>query len=198
MEDLGRVEEVVHDLRLILIDARHGFQTAEALEVLKDLAADVNRPAVRCVVHGAGVGMGLVHHVDRGLGVEILTDEILADNGDDHAGGADVLLHACVDHAVIADVAGLGEEHGRLVGDQRLALGVREGLPRRAVDGLVFADIDIVRVLVNGKVGAVGNVGIVSVLGGRGDVDLAVLLGLGNGLLGPCTGLDVDGLAVFQ
>ena len=39
---------------------------------------------------------------------------------------------------------------------------------------------------------------IVLVLGGSGDDDLAVLLGLGNGLLGPCAGFDVDGLAVLH
>ena len=50
--------------------------------------------------------MGVIAHVDGHLGIEILADEVLADDGDDHTGRADVLLHARIDHAVIADVAG--------------------------------------------------------------------------------------------
>ena len=57
---------------------------------------------------------------------------------------------------------------------------------------------DLMGILGNVKIGAVGNVAVVLVLGGSGDDDLAVLLSLGNGLLGPCAGLDVDGLAVLH
>ena len=79
-----------------------------------------------------------------------------------------------------------------------MTLGVGELLPGHTVDGLILADVDIVGILGNVKIGAVGNVAVVLVLGGSGDDDLAVLLSLGNGLLGPCAGLDVDGLAVLH
>ena len=69
---------------------------------------------------------------------------------------------------------------------------------KRQVDGLVLADVDIVGILGDVEVGAIGDVAVVLVLGGSGDDDLAVLLSLGNGLLGPCAGLDVDGLAVLH
>ena len=198
MEHLGGIQEVIDDLGLLDIALVHLLETADALEVLEHLAAAVNRPAVRGVVHGIVLGVGVVAHVDGHLGIEILADEVLADDGDDHTGRADVLLHARIDHAVIADVAGLGEEHGALVGDKDVTLGVGELLPGHTVDGLILADVDIVGILGNVKIGAVGDVAVVLVLGGSGDDDLAVLLGLGNGLLGPCAGLDVDGLAVLH
>ena len=197
LEHLGRIEEVIEDLGLFDVALLHRAEAADLLEVLEDLAADVDRPAVRRVVHGAGVGVGLILQIDGQVG-QIVADEILADDDDDHAGGADVLLHAGVDHAVIADVAGLGEEHGRLVGHEDVTLGVGQSVPRHAVDRLIFADVDIVRVLGDVEVGAVGDVGIVLVLRGGGDDDLADLLRLGNGLLRPCAGLNVDGLAVFH
>ena len=142
--------------------------------------------------------MGLVHHVDRRLGIEVLADQILADDGDDHTGGADVLLDTGIDHAVVRNIARLRQEHRGLVRDQGLALRVRQLLPRRAVDSLVLADIDIIRILFDRQIGAVGNVSIVAVLGGSGDIDLAVFLRLGNGLLGPCAGFDIDRLAILH
>ena len=130
--------------------------------------------------------------------LQILADQILADDDHAHAGGAHVLLHAGVDETVVSHVAGLGEEHGALVGDQDVPLGVGELLVGQAVDGLVLADIDVVGILGNVQVGAVGDIAEVAVLGAGGDDDFAVLLGLGDGLLGPGTGLDIDGLAVLH
>ena len=175
----------------------HLFQTADGLQILEDLAAAVDRPAVRGIVHGACTCMGAVLQVDGKI-LQIVTDEVFADDADHHARRTDVLLHARVDHAVVGHVAGLGQEHGRLVGDQRMTLGVGQLFPRHAVDGFVLADVDIVGVFRNVQIGAVGNVGVVLVLGGRGDDDLADLLRLGDCLLGPCAGLNVDSLAVLH
>ena len=141
--------------------------------------------------------MGAVLEVDGQI-LQIVADEILADDADDHAGGADVLLHARIDHAIIGNVAGLGEEHRRLVGNKDVSLGVGELLPGNAMDGLVLADIDIVGIFGDVEIGAVGNVCIVLILGGCGNDDLADLLRLGNGLLRPCAGLHIDGLAVLH
>ena len=176
----------------------HLLQAADALEILEHLAAAVDRPAVGGVVHGAVVGMGLVAHVDGHLGVDVLADQILADDDHHHAGGAHVLLHAGVDHAVVGHVAGLAQEHGGLVGHQDVALGVGQLVPGHAVDGLVLADVHIVGILGDVQIGAVGDIAVILILGGGGYDDLAVLLSLGNGLLGPCAGLDVDGLAVLH
>ena len=175
----------------------HFLETTDGLQVLEDLAAAVDRPAVRGVVHGACARVRAVLQVDGQIR-QIVADEVLTDDADDHAGRADVLLHACVDHAVVRDVAGLGQEHGGLVGDEDVALGVGQLVPRDAVDGLVLADVDVVGILGDLEVGAVGHVGVVLVLAGRGDDDLADLLRFLDGLLGPCAGLDVDGLAVLH
>jgi len=175
----------------------HFLKTADGLEVLEHLAAAVDGPAVRGVVHGAVVGVRAVLQIDGQTG-EILADEILADDGHDHAGRADVLLHAGVDHAVVGHVAGLGEEHGGLVGHQHVALGVRQLRPGDAVDRLVLADIDVVGIVGDVEIGAVGDIGVVLVLGGGGDDHVSDLLGLGNGLLRPGAGLHIDGLAVLH
>ena len=79
-----------------------------------------------------------------------------------------------------------------------MALRVRKLVPCDTVDGLVLADVDVVGVCGDVQVGAIGYVGVVLVLGGGGHYDLTDLLGLGDGLLGPGSGLDVDGLAVLH
>ena len=198
VEHLGGIQEVIDDLGLGDVALVHLLETADALEILEDLAAAVDRPAVGGIVHGAVLGVGVIAHIDRHLGIEVFADEVLADDDDDHAGRADVLLHARVDHVVVADVAGLGEEHGALVGDEDVALGVGQLLPGHTVDGLVLADVDVVGVVGNVEIGAVGNVAVVLILGGSGNDDLAVLLGFLDGLAGPCAGVDVDGLAVLH
>ena len=58
------------------------------------------------------------------------------------------------------------------------------------MDGLVLADVDIVRIVGDVQIGAIGNVGVVLIGRGGNDLDFADLLGFGNGLLGPSTGLD--------
>ena len=50
-----------------------------------------------------------------------------------------------------------------------MTLGVGELLPGHTVDGLVLADVDIVGILGNVEIRAVGNVAVVLVLGGSGD-----------------------------
>ena len=127
-----------------------------------------------------------------------IADKILAHDTDYHAGGADVLLYAAVDHAVIGHVAGLGEEHGGLVGYQNLALGVGQLLPGHAVDGLVFADIDVIGVIGDIQIAAIGYIGVVPVLAGGHYMHIAVLLGFVDGFFAPCTGLDIAGYAVLH
>ena len=50
--------EVIDDLGLLDVALMHDLETADALEVLEHLAAAVNRPAVRGVVHGVVLGVG--------------------------------------------------------------------------------------------------------------------------------------------
>ena len=198
LEQLGGIQEVIDDLGLGDVALFHFLQTADAQQILEHLAAAVDGPAVGGVVHAVVVGMGLILHVNGGLGIQVVPDQILPDDDHGHAGGAHVLLHAGPDQTVVGHVAGPGQEHGGLVGHQHVALGVGQLVPGGAVDGLVLADIDVVGVLGNVQVGAVGDVGEVLVGGGGNHLHLAVLLGLGNGLLGPCAGLHIAGLAVLH
>ena len=79
-----------------------------------------------------------------------------------------------------------------------MALGIGQLVPRHAVDRLVLADVDVVGVLGDVQIGAIGDVAVILILGGGSHDDLAVLLGLGNGLLGPRARLDIHGLAVLH
>ena len=200
LEELGLIEEIIQDLGLVLVHLGHGLKTADALQILEDLTAYVDGPAVGGVVEGVVGGMSLIAHVGGHPGGKLrgIADEILTHDDDYHARGADVLLNAAVDHAVIGYVAGLGEEHGALVGNKDLALGVGELLIGGAVDGLILADIDVIGVLADGQIGAIGDIAVVAVLAGCDKVDLAVLLRLGIGLLGPVAGDDVIGNAVLH
>ncbi len=66
------------------------------------------------------------------------------------------------------------------------------------MDGLVFADVHIVRILRNVQITAVGDVAEITVLAGGNHVDFAVLFGFGNGFLGPSASLHVAGHAVLH
>ena len=197
-EELALVQEVVEDLRLLLVPGVHGLQAALVQQVPEHLAAAVDGPAVGGVVHGAVVGVGLVAQIGGDALGKVVPDQILPDDDHRHAGGTHVLLHARPDQAVLAHVAGTGEEHGGLVGDQGGALGVGELKVGGAVDGLVLADIDIVGVVRDVQVGAFRHVGEVLVGGGGDNLHLAVLLGLADGLLGPGAGLHIAAHAVFH
>ena len=54
-------------------------------------------------IHGAVVGLGLPLEHGGGSG-QAVADQVFADDGDDHTGGADVLLDTAVDDGVLADV----------------------------------------------------------------------------------------------
>ena len=129
---------------------------------------------------------------------QVVPDQVLPDDDHHHARGAHVLLHAGVNEAVVRDVAGLGEEHGALVADQHMTLGIGQLVPGHAVDGLVFADVHIVRVLRDIQIVTIRDIAEIAVLAGGGHVDFAILFGLGDGLLGPGSGLHVAGHAVLH
>ena len=135
--------------------------------------------------------MGLVAQHGGGARKYVLPDQILPDDADDHTGRADVLLHAAVDHAVLGHVHRLGQKTAGHVGHQVFPLGVGQLPELGAVDGIVLADVDIVRVLADGKIGAVGDVGEGLVRGGSHSVGLTEELGLLPGFLRPLAGDDV-------
>ena len=91
----------------------------------------------------------VAEHGRHGLG-EGIGNEVFADNHDDDASGADILLCAAVDHAVAADVHRFREEAGGNVRDERLTLGIGERMELCAIYGIILADIDIIGVIGDG------------------------------------------------
>ena len=182
-EELALVQEIVQHRGLFLVALVHGLQSAVCQQVLEDLAAAVDGPAVGSVVQGVIVRMGLVTHVSGHELGQVLPQQVLPDDDHRHAGGTHILLYARPDQAVLGDIAGTGEEHGGLIRHQDLALGVGQMEIGGAVDGLVLADIDVICVVGDVQIGAVRDVGEVLVRGGGDDLHLTVLLGLLDGLL---------------
>ena len=142
--------------------------------------------------------MGLIAEVGGHKLRQVLPQQVFPDDHHRHAGGPHVLLHTRPDQAVLAHVAGPGEEHGGLVGDQDFALRVGQLIVGGAVDGLILADVDIVCVLGNVQVRAVGDIGEILVSRGGDDLHLAVLLRLLDGLFRPGAGLHIARNAVFH
>ena len=100
---------------------------------------------------------------------------------------SNVLLYAAVDHAVLLYVDRLTQETGGYVSNQRLTLGVRQLFIFCTINGVVFADVNIVRIIINGQIGAVRDIG-ESLILRRGNLySLAVLLCLLISLLCPLT-----------
>jgi len=116
---------------------------------------------------------------------------ILADDGERHARGSQVLLRAAVDHGVFRNVHRAREDVRRHVGDQ--GHGRREVLVvLRAVDRIVRGDMHIVQVGGNGE--PLGNIGEVPVLGRSQHLHFAVMFRLLDGLFGPDTCIHITGL----
>ena len=67
-----------------------------------------------------------------------------------------------------------------------------------SVDGVVFADIDIIRILVDGKAFQIRNIAVGLVLGGGDDVHLTIALRLFCGLFRPLSRDDIIRLALFH
>ena len=127
----------------------HGLEAALVLQPLEHLAADVDAVGGRRVVQASSRRPASCSCSMVGVpGSTSSVIQVLADDGDDHAGRADVLLHAAVDDAVLGHVHRLGQEARRHVGHQRsLPLVLGSVWNFGAVDGVVLADVHIVGVV---------------------------------------------------
>ena len=197
-EQLRLIQVVVQDGCLLLVHALHNLKAAQALKPLEHLAAHVDAVARRGVRQAAGVGLRLVAHDGGREGQHVLADKVVAHDDDDHAGRADVLLHAAVDQAVLRHVNGLGEEHAGHVGHQRDVAGVGKLRVARAVHRFVLADVDVVGVGGKRQTVNIGHVREVFVLGAGHAVGLAVQLRLLERLLRPVARHDVVGNLVLH
>ena len=124
-----------------------------------------------------------------------MAGQVLPDDGHGEAGGGHVLLGAGEDDAVLAHVHRTGQDVGGHITHQGHVAGVGDVLPLGAVDGVVGAVVEIGRLGVQLQLVLGGDVGVVPVLTGGGQVDGAVLLGLLVGQVGEVAGDGVVGLA---
>ena len=188
------VEEVVEQLRLFDVDLFKRRHAALRADPLEGQARDVDAEAVGRVEHAVRVGHLLEAHDLRGDG-QLMAEQVLARDEDDHARGGDVLLRAGVDDAELADVIDLREDVGGHVGDQRHAVRLRDVVPAGAVDGVVGGDVDVFGV--RGE-GVIRDIAVAVLAGGAGDHDLAILLRLDERIVGEVAGIDVVGLAAVH
>ena len=145
-EHLGLVEEIIQDLRFFLVDLLHVLEAADVVfEPFEHQFRHVDAVARRGVEHGVGIHVGLI--VEHGRGdVAGVTHEILTDDDHGQTGGRHVLLRTGIQHTEAADVDRLGQDAGRHVRDQRNIARLRQFMINRAVDGVVHADVEIVRI----------------------------------------------------
>jgi len=107
---------------------------------------------------------------------DIVGNQIVTDNGDDHSGRSDVFLDTAVDDAVIGDINRFGEETGGDICHQGFALGIRQFFVFGSVNGVVFTDINIIGIRADRKIAAVRDVGKCFILRGGNFVCLSVFL----------------------
>ena len=191
LKHLAVIQEVIQRLRFFHIDLIHRFQTAQALQILEDLTANIDRPAIGGVVHGGIICMDVVTHVSWYSIWQVGADQIFADDHDRQTSRTHVFLHAAVDQTVIADIHWFGEEHRALVGHQCFSLGIGEFLISSTVDGLVFANVNIIGIFRYWQIRDIRNVTVVLIFAGSNQINFSELLGFGIGFIGPIAGHDV-------
>ena len=124
-----------------------------------------------------------------------MAQQVVPDDGNSHAGGGYVLLHAKVDAAVLADIHGLGKDHGTHICHQRHALHLRQLHILGAEDGVVLADVDVAGVLIVVDSVYIRDISEVFILTGCHDLGLAELGGLLGSQTREVAGHDVVCLA---
>ena len=133
------------------------------------------------------------------------SDKIVSNDADDGTGRANILLSTSVDHAEFTPVDRLGEEVARHVADEVLTLRhAVEGevvAKLEALDSLIVAIVEELRVGINRPLGGVSHGRVSSARIVRTLVRIAVLARLFDGTLRPGARGDVIGrlaLAIFQ
>ena len=107
-----------------------------------------------------------------------MTGQVLPDDDHGQTGGSQVLLGPGEDDAKLGHVHGHGQNVRGHVAHQGHVAGVGDIAPLGAIDGVVGAVIEVAGVLVQRQLVLGGNIAVILVLRGGGQVDLAVLFGL--------------------
>ena len=183
------VEVVIQQGGTLLRALLHGPYAAHLLDPLEHEAEDVDAVCGGRVVHGFLVGHGLPVQHDRIFFQRVAAQQILTHDHDRNTRGAHVLLRARVDHAVFGNVHRLRQDVGRHIRHQRHAdrrLGVV--LVLGAVDGVVGADVEVIRVRTDIQLSLRRHAVEIALLGGEGNVDVAELDGFLVGIIGEVAG----------
>jgi hypothetical protein len=193
--ELGRVDGVVEQARLLLVDPLHGLEPAEPLDPLGDEPDEVYGKGRRRVVERLLLHVDAVVEHGRQPGRDA-RDQVFAKDDGRHARRPHVLLGAGVEERVLRDVEGPAEDVGGGVADERdradlglrAPLGTEDRVVRRVVDvGGVRVELDLVLARDTGEALRLGR---------GGNLDAADLLGLLDGGLRPRPCDDVVGRAV--
>ena len=134
----------------------------------------------------------------RGGDVHRVADEVLADDDHREAGRRHVLLRAGIQHREAAHVDGLAQDAGGDVRHQGHVARLGQLRVARAVDRVVHADVEVIRVLREGCGVQIRNVGEGLILRGSHHVGLAVAGSLLVSLGGPLARQHEVGLAALR
>ena len=193
-EERVAVDLVVEQLGFLDVHLVHHFQAAQALEPFQRFGHHEDREHRRGVEHRTAVDMGLVVEHRREVAGD-LAEDVLADDGEDHAGRTDVLLGAAIDESVLGDIHRTAHDVGRHIGHE-VDRAVHVVFDLGTVDRVVGRDVEVVEVgrdLIAFRDVAVG------LVGRGGDADgIADALGFLERLLGPDTRLQVAGLVLEE
>ena len=199
LEQLALVEVVVEDGSLFFVPLLDGFQSAHLLQPLEYLAANVNAICRRCIIQGLCVCLCLPFQHGRGVCNRcFFRNQVVPNNHDDNTSRANVLLNAAPDDTVLGNINRFAQEAGRNVCNQRLTLGVREGLELCTINGIVFTNINIICIWINRQIGAIRNVREGFIFGRCNLHCLSVLLCFLISFLCPLTRYNVICNAIFH
>ena len=170
------VEVVIQQGRALRRALLHRLDAAHLLDPLEHEAEDVDAVRGGRVVHGFLVRHGLPVQHDRVLLQRVTPQQVLAHDDDRHARRAHVLLRARVDDAVLGHVHRPRQDVGRHIRHQRHARrGLGVVLVFGAVDGVVRADVEVIRVRTDVQLALRRHMVEVGLLGGERNVDVAEL-----------------------
>ena len=194
--EVGGIEVIVEQCCLFLIDLLHGFKPAKGLQPLEDLSANVDAIARRSIRHAVSICLSLIAQDGRRIGQPFILDKIFANDNDNHASRTDVLLNTAVHQTILRNVDRLGKEARGNIAYQRNVARFRKLMVMRSVDGLVFADVNVIGILTELKLIHVGDVGEVAIFTRSHTASITEQLSFLERLLRPRTRNDVIGLAV--
>ena len=193
--ELGLVEIIVKQSGLGAVDLLHRGHTALLFQPLEHQPCDINAVGRRRVRHRIVFRLHLVVKYG-GRDRQGLAQQIIAHDDDGHAGRSDILLRAGVNQAVTRHIHRPRQDVRRHVGDDRHAAGVRYPMKLDAANGLVGCQMHIRSIGIELPFRLFRCPRVVVSFGTRGNIDLAVFLGVGDGLLRPLSGVDVIGIGL--